>query len=1146
MARSVEIILEVDDRGTAKIRQFSRNVKKETDEASKGAQGAFARMNAHVGGSIDNLTQKFLRWGSIVGGVFGGLAARQVLKFGTDFEASMSGVRAVSTEVGASFAQLQAQARQLGATTAFTAIEAATAMEELGKAGFETGEVLKIMPDVLNLAGAGLLEMSEAAGITSDVVRSLGIDVEDFGFATDVIARTSTSAKTTVQELGFAFQDSAPVARALGQDVVGLNAGLGILANRGFTATRAGTALRRIYSVFLGDLEEGEKGLAGFNVEVFNADGSFRGLADIVEQFKEKGIGALEIMEAFGLRGGPAMLSIFRAGSEELREFEEMLREAGGAAGDVFEERFNNLRGRTREFTSALQELSLLIFDKVSPALTAGATSATEMVRAWGKAIQASDVMGGLERIATALKLAFVALSVTIGVGLVRKMQALVSQALIPLVAGFDATTVAVYRADAAIVAWNASSVAAKAGIVGMAGAVGLLGWQAGRAIAEVTGLDDILTEAFVSAGNFAKNAAEELDDVNVSLNAIDRNAGRLQAKGVQFFSIGEELGGLLQAQKALEDFDPNEFVKTRTIELEAAIKIGPGGIGAGGRFNEAQIIAKRVEQELQQVTAKIKLAADEASKSKLLGQLQDLTKKIKALSDDELGVFNEAMLEAAKAGKVGVEQLETAYSVFAKKKREDEEAQKKADERLAATQAKYKASIEELGQKLQKLGLSTKANSSELVKQFNEAKSALGSMYGEGLRFSDLLKAYAPDVLAMEEGFKRMGREVPQDLQEIADAVRAMQSDVENFNASSAFVEVFSLDDARLSVAELRNDYEGVIDLLESGSIGETEAERALDRIKQQLIELMETVPELGGLLKDVVPGFDPTPFTEGAEQAREGIQRVQAAEVELAEAELEGLRQDEPFSKERWEKEQQLVDEQAEAKHMALEEEMRTRAEAVAGNDEAMEALAQENKLRVEAIDQETTNKKIKLSEMEKEQKKKVVFGMAKDALGALETIFGSSKATAIASALINTAEGVTKTLGAYPPPFSFALAGLVAAAGAVQIAKIRSQKPAGKAQFGGLITRRSQIEVGEAGQEAIVPLTGLAARRARDAMGIRELMQERGRQPLVVRVQQNFTGDNWSSSGLSDELTNAITDAIEDAVRSGRKLAFSTGAL
>ena len=259
---NVQIVLEVDDRGTPKVTRFAKASETAAVQAATGTTRAFDKMATQVGARLDQMSTRFLKWGGLIGTVFGAMALRSVVSFGTEFQRRMSGVRAVTTEAGTSFEQMTRQARQLGATTVFTATESAEAMEELGKAGFTTTEIFRQMPAVLDLAAAGELEMAEAASIASDVLKIMGLAAEDFERAGDVIVKTSTNAKTTVSELGFAFQDSLPVARTLGLTIEEVSGSLGILANRGFVATRAGTALRRIYSVFLGDLEEGEKGIS--------------------------------------------------------------------------------------------------------------------------------------------------------------------------------------------------------------------------------------------------------------------------------------------------------------------------------------------------------------------------------------------------------------------------------------------------------------------------------------------------------------------------------------------------------------------------------------------------------------------------------------------------------------------------------------------------------------------------------------------------------------------------------------------------------------------------------------------------------------------------------------------------------------------
>lgn len=710
MARTVQIILEVDDRGTARIKKFGRTVQKTARQSQQVTEKHFDKMARSVGASIDKITTRTLRWGGLAVGIFGGLAARAVIKFGAEFEASMSGVSAVTNASVADMAKLEDQARDLGATTAFTAIQAAEAMEELGKAGFEIAEITSVMPDVLNLAGAGMLEMAEAASITSDLVRSLGISISEFGFATDVIVKTSTSAKTTVSELGFAFQDAAPVARSLGLDVVQLNALLGTLANRGFTATRAGTALRRIFAVFLGDLEDGEKGLAGFGIELKKNNDGTVDFADVLGQFEEKGVGALEIMEAFGLRGGPAMLQIFRAGQEGLTDWNTLLEKSAGTSAKVFEERFNNVRGSFKEFTSALQEASLVIFEQLAPALRETIESATELARAWSENLAVSDVIGGFARVAKVAKFALVALGVVVGVGLVRKFIALNLQ-ILQNVIGFSAMQLSAARLTGVMKLLTKATIAQRAAVAGLVVGVAVAAWQFGRMIGEVTGLDGAVQ-------NFIIHAAD-LDDSTISVEALEASFQNLTSAAERLEGLGLGIAFPEEIQKGIDQLAAG-------LDIDVDIDIGDLGT--------------------------------------FVNRLQALQKVLLQLSDEELVAFRRAFLEAGEDGKSGLDQIELALASLAL-------ATAKSDADIVAS-FKEKADRLEAGAKaltaaFSKTDRATRGMAEAVMKDFADAVFFAEE---KGISADAVYDSFAGTLEDLEKALRRAGEAIPPPLQEALD----------------------------------------------------------------------------------------------------------------------------------------------------------------------------------------------------------------------------------------------------------------------------------------------------------------------------------------------------------------------------------------
>jgi TP901 family phage tail tape measure protein len=138
------------------------------------------------------------------------------IKTAGDFEAAMNRVAGITRATGVEFQQLENLAKELGATTQFSASQAADAMGFLAMAGFDTNQIISALPGTLELAAAGNLDLARAADIASNVLTGYGLQAEEVGRVNDVLALASISANTNVEQLGNAFKFVAPVASAMG------------------------------------------------------------------------------------------------------------------------------------------------------------------------------------------------------------------------------------------------------------------------------------------------------------------------------------------------------------------------------------------------------------------------------------------------------------------------------------------------------------------------------------------------------------------------------------------------------------------------------------------------------------------------------------------------------------------------------------------------------------------------------------------------------------------------------------------------------------------------------------------------------------------------------------------------------------------
>ena len=162
--------------------------------------------------------------------------AGAALKVGMDFEEGMSKVQAISGATGEDFNNLREQARELGATTRFSATEAASGMEYLAMAGFETNEIMSAMPGLLDLAASSGMDLGRAADIASNIISGFNMEADEAGRVADVLAKGASTANTSVEQLGGAMKYAAPVASTLGLEMEGLTASVGFMSDAGRNA----------------------------------------------------------------------------------------------------------------------------------------------------------------------------------------------------------------------------------------------------------------------------------------------------------------------------------------------------------------------------------------------------------------------------------------------------------------------------------------------------------------------------------------------------------------------------------------------------------------------------------------------------------------------------------------------------------------------------------------------------------------------------------------------------------------------------------------------------------------------------------------------------------------------------------------------
>lgn len=208
------------------------------------------------------------------------------VKVGMSFDSAMSQVQAVSGATGEELQALRDKAKEMGSTTKFTATEAADAFNYMAMAGWKTDDMLNGIEGILSLAAASGTDLATTSDIVTDALTAMGYSAKDAGRLADVMAAASSNANTNVEMMGQTFQYAAPVAGALGYSMEDTALAIGLMANAGIKADKAGTSLRSILTRLSAPTKESGTAMDTLGISITNADGSMKSFDKIIKELR--------------------------------------------------------------------------------------------------------------------------------------------------------------------------------------------------------------------------------------------------------------------------------------------------------------------------------------------------------------------------------------------------------------------------------------------------------------------------------------------------------------------------------------------------------------------------------------------------------------------------------------------------------------------------------------------------------------------------------------------------------------------------------------------------------------------------------------------------------------------------------------------
>lgn len=359
----------------------TQNEVHDTANAMEGAGNSGSNMGAKLGKALKVV-------GAIATAAMGATAAaiKSAAATGQEFDASMSQVAATmgysmdelqdsTTYAAQTFDTLRAFAQKMGAETAFSATQAADALNYMALAGYDAETSMEMLPTVLNLAAAGGIELAQASDMVTDAASALGLSLDETSAMVDQMAKASSKSNTSVAQLGEAFLTIGANAQNLAGGTVELSTALGILANSGIKGAEGGTHLRNVLLSLQAPTDVGAAAIRDLGVDVYDANKNLRPMNDILTDLNAAmaDMNSQErtnmISQIFNKTDLASVNALLAGAGQQWSNLASQIANSTDAAKDMAEVQLDNLAGDVTLFNSALDGVKIAISDKVTPTM---------------------------------------------------------------------------------------------------------------------------------------------------------------------------------------------------------------------------------------------------------------------------------------------------------------------------------------------------------------------------------------------------------------------------------------------------------------------------------------------------------------------------------------------------------------------------------------------------------------------------------------------------------------------------------------------------------------------------------------------------------------------------------------------------------
>ncbi|WP_373102595.1 phage tail tape measure protein [Blautia obeum] len=383
---------------------------------------------------IDNISGIASKGIKATAAIIGGAAtavsgfAATAIKAGSDFEAGMSKVQAISGASGDEIAKLADKAKEMGAKTKFSATESAEAMQYMAMAGWKTGDMLNGIEGIMNLAAASGEDLASTSDIVTDALTAFGEAADQSGKFADALAAAASNSNTNVAMLGESFKYVAPVAGALGYSYQDVSVALGLMANSGIKASMAGASLRQLFTNLAKPTDSMAAAMDYLGISLQDDEGNMKSLMDVMQDLRksfgkcqmpmdefqsklaeldtqyangeltekkynkalqdltEKAYGAEGALKAkyaatlAGTQGMSGLLAIVNSSDDDFDKLTEAIYNSDGAAEKMADTMNDNLQGAITLAKSALESVQIALYEKVQEPMKDTVKTVTSML----------------------------------------------------------------------------------------------------------------------------------------------------------------------------------------------------------------------------------------------------------------------------------------------------------------------------------------------------------------------------------------------------------------------------------------------------------------------------------------------------------------------------------------------------------------------------------------------------------------------------------------------------------------------------------------------------------------------------------------------------------------------------------------------